>query len=73
MFCSVVTKNSNWEILTKNLARHFLVTFKIQDRVKDDTERGLQKNLSFQGRGGHEIKNNIWGLGQFVDGGGWCF
>ena len=47
MFCSVVTKNSNWEILTKNLARHFLVTFKIQDRVKDDTERGLQKNLSF--------------------------
>ena len=31
MFCSVVTKNSNWEILTKNL-----VAFKRLDRVKDE-------------------------------------
>ena len=31
MFFSVVTKNSNWEILTKNL-----VTFKRWDGVKDE-------------------------------------
>ena len=31
MLCSVVTKNLNWEILTKNL-----VTFKRQDGVKDE-------------------------------------
>ena len=31
MFLSVVTKNLNWEILTKNL-----VTFKRQDGVKDE-------------------------------------
>ena len=30
MFFSVITKNSNWEILTKNL-----VTFKRLDEVKD--------------------------------------
>ena len=31
MFFSVITKNSNWEILTKNF-----VTFKRQDDVKDE-------------------------------------
>ena len=31
MFFSVITKNLNWEILTKNL-----VTFKIWDGIKDD-------------------------------------
>ena len=31
MFFSVITKNLNWEILTKNL-----VTFKMQDGVKDE-------------------------------------
>ena len=31
MLCSVVTKNLNWEILTKNL-----VTFKRQDGVRDE-------------------------------------
>ena len=31
MFFSVLTKNPNWEILTKNL-----VTFKIWDGVKDE-------------------------------------
>ena len=31
MFLSVVTKNLNWEILTKNL-----VTFERQDGVKDE-------------------------------------
>ena len=30
MFCFFITKNSNWEILTKNL-----VTFKRQDGVKN--------------------------------------
>ena len=30
MFCSVITKNSNWEILTKNL-----VTLKRKDGVKN--------------------------------------
>ena len=31
MFFSVITKNSNWEILTKNL-----VTFKRWDGLKDE-------------------------------------
>ena len=31
MLCSAVTKNLNWEILTKNL-----VTFKRQDGVRDE-------------------------------------
>ena len=31
MFFSVITKNSNWEIVTKDV-----VTFKIQDGVRDD-------------------------------------
>ena len=31
MLFFVITKNSNWEILTKNL-----VTFKIEDGVKDE-------------------------------------
>ena len=31
MFSPVITKNLNWEILTKNL-----VTFKIWDGVKDE-------------------------------------
>ena len=31
MFFSVITKNLNWEILTKNL-----VTFRIWDGVKDE-------------------------------------
>ena len=31
MFFSVITKNLNWEILTKNL-----VTFKRRDGVKDE-------------------------------------
>ena len=31
MFCSVITKNSNWEFLTKNL-----VTFKRLDMIKDE-------------------------------------
>ena len=31
MFLSVITKNLNWEILTKNL-----VTFKRQNGVKDE-------------------------------------
>ena len=31
MFFSIITKNSNWEIVTKNL-----VTFKRQDGVNDE-------------------------------------
>ena len=31
MFFSVITKNSNWEVLTQNL-----VTFKRQDGIKDE-------------------------------------
>ena len=41
MFFSVITKNLNWEILTKNL-----VTFKRQDEVKD---RGSLKNPIISG------------------------
>ena len=31
MFFTVITKNLNWEILTKNL-----LTFQIWDRIKDE-------------------------------------
>ena len=47
MFSSVITKNLNWEILTKNL-----VTFKRWDGVKDekfDYYRGSLKNQIFRG------------------------
>ena len=46
MFCSVITKNSNWTFLTKNL-----VTFKRKYGVKDEKLKdfwGSHKNLSFR-------------------------
>ena len=67
MFCSVVTKNSNWKILTKNL-----VTFKRWDGVKYEKLKyfwGSRKNPIFKGH-----KKTIYkgiakegGLGQFAD------
>ena len=47
MFFSAITKNSNWEILTKNL-----VTFKRYDGVKDERLQyfgGLLKNPILRG------------------------
>ena len=46
MFFSIITKNFNWEILTKNL-----VTFKSWDGVKDEKfdYGGSLKNLIFCG------------------------
>ena len=62
MFFSVITKNLNWEILTKNL-----VTFKRWDGVKDEKfyyYGGSLKNPIF--RGVHEkpihILSKKWGL-----------
>ena len=52
MFFSVIIKNLNWEILTKNL-----VTFKRQDGVKDKKFQyygGSLKNQIFRGGGVHE-------------------
>ena len=49
MFSSVVTKNLNWEILTKNL-----FTFKRQDGVKDEKfvyYGASLKNPIFRGNG----------------------
>ena len=87
MFSSVITKNLNWEILTKNL-----VTFKRWDGVKDekfDYYRGSLKNQIF--RGGFVNEKLIYreelpkkgGIGQSSDlsgeeglgkkRGGWCF
>ena len=46
MFFSVITKNLNWEILTKNL-----VTFKRWDGVKDEKfYGGFTEKSSFYGR-----------------------
>ena len=59
MLCSVITKNSNWEILTRNL-----VTFKRYDGVKDKkTFWSSWKNLNFfflrgWGGGGGFTKNH---------------
>ena len=58
MFFSVVTKNLNWEILTKNL-----VAFKRCDMVKDGKSKYYEdalKNLIFQIGG--LWKTNIQGL-----------
>ena len=50
MFFPVTTKNSNWEILTKNL-----VTSKRWDGVKDEKfYLKFYKNLIFMGRGIHK-------------------
>ena len=43
MFFSFITKNSNWEIITKNL-----VTFKRSDDVKDKKLGGSPKNSAFR-------------------------
>ena len=69
MFCSIITSNSNWEILTKNL-----VTFKNWNRLrmKNFDIRGLMKNTIFWGE---EFTKNQYvrgipskgGLGQFAD------
>ena len=80
MIFSVLTKNLNWEILTKNL-----VTFQRWDGVKDEKCKygGSRKN-SILGRGFTKkyIGGNCWnrGLGQFADLRGhlakkrrWCF
>ena len=70
MFCSVITKNSNWEILITNL-----VTFKRLDGVKDEKIQyywGLPKNLTFKGGSQKLIYRRDClkrgrGLGQFED------
>ena len=46
MFFSFITKNSNWEIITKNL-----VTFKRSDDVKDKKLGGSPKNPAFRDGG----------------------
>ena len=71
MFFSVVTKNLNWGILTKNL-----VTFKRWDEVNDeksDYYEGSLKNPIF--KGGWSLTENQYiegnchkrGLGHFTD------
>ena len=72
MFFSVITKNLDWETLTKNS-----VTFKRWDRVKDEKiqyYRGSLNNPIFKGGGltknqyivGNCLKRGR-GLGQFTD------
>ena len=57
MFFSVISKNLNWEILTKNL-----VTFKRWDGVKDKKLQcywGSLKTLIYRGEGGRVNKKPI--------------
>ena len=64
MFCSVITKNSNWTFLTKNL-----VTFKRKYGVKDEKLKdfwGSHKNLRERERERGELPEK-GGLGQFAD------
>ena len=60
MFFSAITKNSNWEILSKNL-----VTFKRRDGVKDQNFNitGVHWKIRFLGWGGerHEKNTIFWG------------
>ena len=69
IFFSVLTKNLNWELLTKNL-----VTFKPWDGVKDGKFKyygGSLKNLIFKGEGSQKTNVGIClksgNLGQFAD------
>ena len=65
MFFSVMTKNFNWEISTKNL-----VTFKIWDGVNDEKflydERSLKNTIIKRGTRGrgvmekHNFKGGRW-------------
>ena len=89
MFFTVITKNLNWELLTKNL-----VTFKRCDGVKDEKFEyygGPLKNSIFkEGAGftknqylkGNCLKMGVWTVYRFKWGGGgggltkkrsWCF
>ena len=57
-FFSIITKNLNWEILTKNL-----VTFKRWDGVEDEKfsyYTGSLKNMIYMGRGGGSHKKTIY-------------
>ena len=76
MFFSVITKNLNWEILTKNL-----VTFKRWDGIKDEKFEyygGSLKYLIFRGEftknqyiGGNYLKREeAWTVWRFKGGGG---
>ena len=56
MFFSVLTKNLNWEILTKNL-----VTFKRWTGVKDKNFDIMEVHWKIQFLGRVSPKNNIWG------------
>ena len=78
MLCPVITKNSNWETLIKNL-----VTFKKWDCVKDEKLSyfcGSQKNPSFMGgEGVHKkplyredcLKRGALTICRFKGGGSW--
>ena len=67
MFFSIITKNSNWEVLTKNL-----VTFKRWDRIKYEklwyfgrslkslTLKGVGQLTKTQYRGGDFLKKGAW-------------
>ena len=73
MFFSVITKSSNWEILTKNL-----LTFKGSDRVKNEKLWRSLKNPIFTGgelwknqyREGNCLKKGAWIDCRFKVGGG---
>ena len=53
MYFCVITKNLNWEILTKKL-----VTFKRWDEVKDEKLQGFTEKSDIYG--GSSRKTNIW-------------
>ena len=55
-YFSVITKNSNWEILAKNL-----VTFKRYDGVMDETIYFGGSQSDFRRRGGGFTKNQYRG------------
>ena len=68
MFFSVITKNSNWEILTKNLV---IFKDKMEWRIKNFNICGVHRKIKFKGAGGGVTTNHyIGGLGQFADLGG---
>ena len=55
MFFSVITKNSNWKFLIKNL-----VTSKRKDEIKDEKLLGVHWKI--QSLGGESQKTIYWGV-----------
>ena len=59
MFCSIINKNSNWKILSKNLVT---LEDKMGWRMKNFNILGVHRKIQFLGGGGCHKKQYTGGL-----------